>query len=75
MLHDGGWPVIVLSSAGIIDVEEAEGAVVAAMNAPGYRPAADRSLPGARIAAEPATPTSAWSTPSLRSSVTGAGLR
>jgi hypothetical protein len=52
MLHDGGWPVIVLSSAGIIDVEEAEGAVVAAMNAPGYRPAADRSLPGARIAAE-----------------------
>ena len=52
MLHDGGWPVIVLSSAGILDLEAAEGAVVAAMNAPGYRPAADRSLPGARIAAE-----------------------
>jgi Clp amino terminal domain, pathogenicity island component len=52
MLHDGGWPVAVLTGAGIIDAEEAEGAVVAAMNAPGYSPAADRSLPGSRIAGE-----------------------
>ena len=53
MLHDGGWPVSLLTSARIIDAEEAEGAVVAAMNAPGYRPAAaGRSLPGGRIAGE-----------------------
>jgi Clp amino terminal domain, pathogenicity island component len=50
MLHDGGWPVSVLTGAGIIDADQAENAVVAAMSAPGYIPSAGPSLPGGRTA-------------------------
>jgi hypothetical protein len=50
MLHDGGWPVSVLTGAGILDADQAENAVVAAMSAPGYIPSAGPPLPGGRIA-------------------------
>jgi hypothetical protein len=50
MLHDGGWPVIVLTGAGLIDVDQVEIAVVAAMSAPGYTPSAGASLGGGRTA-------------------------
>jgi hypothetical protein len=38
MLHDGGWPVSVLADAGILDADQAENAVVAAMSAPPRAP-------------------------------------
>jgi hypothetical protein len=50
MLHDGGWPVSVLTSAGLIDADQVEIAVVAAMSAPGYTPSVGASLPGGRTA-------------------------
>jgi hypothetical protein len=50
MLHDGGWPVSVLTNAGLIDADQVEGAVVAAMSAPGYTPSVGASLPGGRTA-------------------------
>ena len=50
MLHDGGWPVSVLTGAGLIDVDQVEIAVVAAMSAPGYTPSVGASLPGGRTA-------------------------
>ena len=52
MLHDGGWPVVVLASAGLIDVDQVESAVVAAMSAPGYTASAGSSLAGWRTAGE-----------------------
>ena len=52
MLHDGGWPVSVLTGAGIIDADQVESAVVAAMSAPGYVPSAESSLPGGRLAGQ-----------------------
>lgn len=54
MLHDGGWPVSLLTGAGIIDADRAENAVVAAITAPGYAPPASAagSLAGARTAAD-----------------------
>ena len=52
MLHDGGWPVRVLTKAGLIDAGRAEAAIVAAMSAPGYTPSAGPSLRGGRAAAE-----------------------
>ncbi len=51
MLHDGGWPVSVLTSARLFDPEQVESAVVAAMNAPGYTPSPGPPLPGGRTAA------------------------
>ena len=51
MLHDDGWPVAVLTSAGLIDPDQVEIAVVAAMSAPGYIPSAGAPLPGMRTAA------------------------
>ncbi len=36
MLHDGGWPVGVLS--GLVDFDSAEGAVLGIINGPGYSP-------------------------------------
>lgn len=36
MLHDGGWPVAAIS--GLVDLGQAETAVTALMNAPGYSP-------------------------------------
>jgi hypothetical protein len=36
MLHDGGWPVTTL--AGLVDLAQAEAAVLALINAPGYTP-------------------------------------
>jgi hypothetical protein len=50
MLHDGGWPVSVLTSAGLIDADQAETALVTAMSAPGYIPSAGPPLPGGRTA-------------------------
>ena len=50
MLHDGGWPVSVLTGAGLIDVDQVEIAVVAAMSAPGSAPSIGASLPGGRTA-------------------------
>jgi hypothetical protein len=50
MLHDGGWPVSVLTGAGSIDADQVENAVVAVMSAPGYIPSA--SLPGGRMAGQ-----------------------
>jgi len=52
MLHDGGWPVIVLTGAGLIDADQVERSVVAAMGAPGHTALADTSLPGGRTAGE-----------------------
>jgi Clp amino terminal domain, pathogenicity island component len=51
MLHDGGWPVTVLTSAGLIDADQVEVAVVAAMSALGYLPSAGPPLWGVRTAA------------------------
>lgn len=51
MLHDGGWPVSVLTSARLFDPEQVESAVVAAMHAPGYTPSPGPALPGALTAA------------------------
>ena len=51
MLHDGAWPVAVLTSAGLIDPGQVEIAVVAAMSAPGYIPSVGAPLPGGRTAA------------------------
>ena len=50
MLHDGGWPVSVLTGAGIIDADQVENAILAAMSAPGYVPSAGSLLPGGRTA-------------------------
>jgi hypothetical protein len=50
MLHDGGWPVSVLTGAGLIDADQVEIAVVAAMNAPGYTPTVGAPLAGGRTA-------------------------
>ena len=50
MLHDGGWPVSVLTGAGLIDANQVEIAVVAAMNAPGYTPTVGAPLAGGRTA-------------------------
>jgi hypothetical protein len=50
MLHDGGWPVIVLTGAGLIDADQVEIALVAAMSAPGYTPSAGPPLGGGRTA-------------------------
>jgi hypothetical protein len=36
LLHDGGWPVSVIS--GMVDLERAEAAVLGIMNGPGYAP-------------------------------------
>ena len=36
MLHDGGWPVNVIS--GLVDLGRAEAAVLAILNGPGYSP-------------------------------------
>ena len=36
MLHDGGWPVIVIS--GLVDFGQAEAAVLGILNSPGYSP-------------------------------------
>ena len=36
MLHDGGWPVSVI--AGLVDLGQAEDAVVGLINDPGYSP-------------------------------------
>jgi Clp amino terminal domain, pathogenicity island component len=36
MLHDGGWPVSVIS--GLVDLERAEAAVLGIVNGPGYSP-------------------------------------
>jgi len=45
MLHDGGWPVNVIS--GLVDLGRAEAALLAILNGPGYsRPADPRRLPG-----------------------------
>jgi hypothetical protein len=52
MLHDGGWPVVVLTAAGLIDVGQVESAVVAAMRAPGYTAPAGSSRAGGRTAGE-----------------------
>jgi ATP-dependent Clp protease ATP-binding subunit ClpA len=49
MLHDGGWPVSVLTAAAMIDLGQLEDAVVAAMNTAGYA-SAGTSLPGGRTA-------------------------
>jgi hypothetical protein len=44
MLHDGGWPVNVIS--GLVDLGRAEAAVLGILNGPGYtRPADPRRLP------------------------------
>jgi hypothetical protein len=50
MLHDGGWPVSVLTGAGLIDADQVEIAIVAAMSAPGYTPSAGEPLGGGRTA-------------------------
>jgi len=50
MLHDGGWPVSVLTSAGLIDADQAEIAIVTALSAPGYIPSPGLRLPGGRTA-------------------------
>lgn len=50
MVRDGGWPVAVLTDAGIIDAGEAEGAVIAGMSAPGYAPVAALPLVGGQTA-------------------------
>jgi ATP-dependent Clp protease ATP-binding subunit ClpA len=50
ILHDGGWPLSVLTGAGMIDLDQVEGAVVAAMNAAGYTPSAGVSMWGGRTA-------------------------
>lgn len=50
MLHDGGWPVSVLTEARMVDLDAVEDAVIAAMSAPGYAPSRDSSLPGGRTA-------------------------
>jgi hypothetical protein len=36
MLHDGGWPVVVISK--LVDLEQAEAAVVEILNSPDYSP-------------------------------------
>ena len=51
MLHDDGWPVAMLTSTGLIDPDQVEIAVVAAMSAPGYIPPVGARLPGGRTAA------------------------
>jgi hypothetical protein len=50
MLHDGGWPVTVLTDAGLIDADQVEVAVLAAMSAPGHTPSVGAPLPGSRTA-------------------------
>lgn len=44
MLHDGGWPVSVISP--LVDLGQAEAAVLAVMNGPGYSPPPAPRLPG-----------------------------
>jgi hypothetical protein len=70
MLHDGGWPVNVIS--GLVDLGRAEAAALTILTSPGYsRPADPRRLPahdgyvqtwGARSPLTWAIPISVWST-------------
>ena len=46
MLHDGGWPVTVIS--GLVDLGRAEAAVLGILNGPGYSPPASSPVPRAR---------------------------
>jgi hypothetical protein len=46
MLHDGGWPVNVISR--LVDPGRAEAAVLAILNSPGTRPRLPPPVPGAR---------------------------
>jgi hypothetical protein len=60
MLHDGGWPVIVIS--GLVDLDRAEAAVRGILDSPGYSPPPPPAFPasigyvmplwGARVAVE-----------------------
>jgi ATP-dependent Clp protease ATP-binding subunit ClpA len=50
MLHDGGWPLSVLTEAGMIDLDQLEAAVLAGMRAAGDPPSAGPALPGGRLA-------------------------
>ena len=50
MLHDGGWPVSVLTGAGLMDAGQVEIAVVAAMRAPGHTPSVGARLAGGATA-------------------------
>jgi Clp amino terminal domain, pathogenicity island component len=43
MLHDGGWPVITI--AGLVDLGQAEAAVLAILNSPDYSPAPSPRFP------------------------------
>jgi ATP-dependent Clp protease ATP-binding subunit ClpA len=43
MLHDGGWPVIAI--ARLVDLGQAEAAVLALLNSPGYSPAPSPRFP------------------------------
>ena len=59
MLHDGGWPVSVISC--LVDLDQAEAAVLGILNSPGYSPpplprfpghAGDVQMWGAQVALE-----------------------
>ena len=50
MLHDGGWPLSVLTEAGMIDLDQLEDAVLAAMRAAGDPPSAGPAVRGGRVA-------------------------
>jgi ATP-dependent Clp protease ATP-binding subunit ClpA len=50
MLHDGGWPLSVLTGAGMIDLDQLEDAVLAAMSTAGAPPSAGPALRGGRTA-------------------------
>ena len=73
MLHDGGWPVSVISD--LVDLGQAEAAVLDILNSPGYSPpppprlparAGDLQMWGAGRLGDGAIPTLAWSTHSWR---------
>ena len=68
MLHDGGWPVNVISS--LVDLGRAEAAVLGIVNGHGYSPSPPPRFPmregdvrmwGAEVAFDMAIPMSAWS--------------
>jgi hypothetical protein len=46
MLHDGGWPVSLIS--GLVDLGQAETAVLGILNSPGYSPPAPSPVPRPR---------------------------
>jgi hypothetical protein len=63
MLHDGGWPVSVISR--LVDLSQAEAAVLRILDSPGYSPPSPHGSPSAMATCTRGVPTSPlrWAIP------------